>query len=76
MKEEIGIEVTFTLEIKLQKFIFQQKPDPFLAANFSYLLLVSLLGQECAYVCHEKRTEKEGNKAKVENKKLAISVEK
>ena len=29
MKEAIGIQVTFTLEIKLQKNIFQQKTDPF-----------------------------------------------
>ena len=55
IKQAIGIEVTLNLEIKLQKYIFQQnmtirKPEmrPF----------EPLLGYEYAYVCHNERTQK------------------
>ena len=36
MKEEIGTQVTFTFEIKLQKYIFQQNMTNVLAAIVSF----------------------------------------
>ena len=37
IKEAIGIQVAFMLEIKLKKYIFLANYDHFLAANVSFL---------------------------------------
>ena len=44
--QKIGIQVTFILEIKLQKYIFLSKSDHFFNNLFAHF--ESLLGKECA----------------------------
>ena len=58
--QEICIQVTFSLEIKLQKYVFLAKYDHFLTANVLTVFFEPLLGWECAYVFNNIRTEKEG----------------
>ena len=57
-KQAIIIEVTFILEIKFEKYSFQQIMTIFLAGNASFFESL-LLGWECAYVYHSLRIEKE-----------------
>ena len=62
INQEIGIQVAFILEFKLQKSIFQPT-GPSLAANVS--CFKSLSGWEPAQICRNLRTEKEGICGKV-----------
>ena len=52
------MQVTFMLEIKLQKYAFNQNMTIFLAANVSFLN--HCFEWKCAYVCHKKGSEREG----------------
>ena len=57
IKRRVGIQVTFISGIKPQKKGFLAKYDRFfgdLCVHFEHLLEL-----ECAYVCHDLRTEKE-----------------
>ena len=56
IKQPIVIQVTFILEVKLQKYIFIKIQHFFsdLSVHFEIQL-----GWECAYVCHDLITEKE-----------------
>ena len=56
MKETISIKVTFTLEIKLQKYIFQ---DIMTIFSRYCALLEPLLRRQCICVRHDQITEKE-----------------
>ena len=72
IKQRVGIQVTFISEKTPQKKkVFLTKYDLFfgdLCAHFEHLL-----GLECAYVCHNLRTEnKKAFKAKRNNIKKAI----
>ena len=57
IKQRVGIQVTFILEIKPQKKdVFQQNMTVFFGDLCVYF--EHLLRQECGYVCHDLRTEK------------------
>ena len=51
MKEAFDTQMVFILKIKLKKSIFS-KIRPFVL-NATVAALNSLLGRECAYVCHD-----------------------
>ena len=62
--QEIGTQVTNILEIKHQMYIFI-KQCPFLSKNVHFLNHICvyfefMLGWECAQVCHDLKTGKEG----------------
>ena len=58
-KQAIAIEVTFILEIKFEKYSFEQIMTIFLAGNASFFESL-LLEWECAYICHCLRVGKKG----------------